>query len=119
MPALYISAERRLPNSELWENRFEVLSQSSGKTYIVAQHREKRHFACSCPAWTTRRKCKHLTAHGLPSGEVPCEVEIVSVGSFSLVSANVQTQNKPKQTAQQHEVGTVKKVKRAIRFEDE
>lgn len=64
-----------LPDSNQWTNRFEVRSESSGRVYVVSQHKAKRHWGCSCPGWRTRRKCKHLTAVGLPSLEKPHEIE--------------------------------------------
>ncbi len=54
-----------MPNDQ-WINRTEIRSESSNRIYIVSQHATKRYWACSCPAWRTRRKCKHLTQLGLP-----------------------------------------------------
>jgi hypothetical protein len=65
-----------LPNNAQWENRFEIRSETSGRIYIIAQNKTKRHFACSCPSWRTRRKCKHLTTLGLPGNEQPFEVQL-------------------------------------------
>lgn len=59
-----------------WVHRIEVLSATSGKRYVIAQHKEKRHWACDCRGWTTHRSCKHLRELGLPSGERPYEVSI-------------------------------------------
>lgn len=67
----------RLPDNDQWENRFTIRSESSNRLYTVAQHKKKRHWACSCPAWLTRRKCKHLDAIGLPNHETPFEAQIV------------------------------------------
>jgi hypothetical protein len=71
----YIPPEStRLPDNGQWTNRFEVRSASSNRIYVIAQHREHRHWGCSCPAWRTRRTCKHLTSVGLPSHERPHEI---------------------------------------------
>lgn len=58
-----------------WINRTEIRSESSNRIYVVSQHASKRYWACSCPAWRTRRHCKHLTQLGLPGGEEPYEVK--------------------------------------------
>jgi hypothetical protein len=58
-----------------WVNRIEIKSETSNRVYVVAQHPEKRHWACSCPGWRRHRHCKHLERLGLPSGEEPFEVE--------------------------------------------
>ena len=63
-----------LPDNGQWTNRFEVRSESSGRVYVVAQHKAKRHWGCSCPGWRRHRKCKHLRAVGLPTLEEPHEV---------------------------------------------
>jgi hypothetical protein len=65
-----------LPDNSQWENRFEIKSESSGRVYIVAQHKALRYWGCSCPAWRTRRTCKHLKAIGLPVGQKPFEVRM-------------------------------------------
>jgi uncharacterized Zn finger protein len=44
--------------------------------YVVAQHKTKRHFACSCPGWKRHRTCKHLASMQLPSYEKPHEVSL-------------------------------------------
>jgi hypothetical protein len=62
-----------LPDNKLWTNRFEIKSETTDRIYIVSQNIEKRHWACSCPAWKTRRYCKHLESIGLPSFEKPYE----------------------------------------------
>ena len=63
-----------LPDNDQWTNRFEVRSESSGRVYVVSQNKKKRHWGCSCPGWRTHRKCKHLTAIGLPVHEEPHEI---------------------------------------------
>lgn len=65
-----------LPDNKEWTNRFEIRSETSDRVYVVAQHATKRHWGCSCPAWRTRRYCKHLTALALPTHERPQEVEV-------------------------------------------
>ena len=66
--------EHGLPDKGQWVNRFEVRSESSDRVYVIAQHKTGRHWGCSCPGWKRHRKCKHLTAVGLPSLEEPHEV---------------------------------------------
>lgn len=65
-----------LPDNKQWMNRFEIKSETSDRLYIIAQHKDKGHWGCSCPAWRTRRKCKHLKALGLPELETPHQVTI-------------------------------------------
>ena len=65
-----------LPDNDQWENRFEIKSESSNRIYIVAQHKRLRYWGCSCPAWRTRRTCKHLKSIGLPGNERPYEVSM-------------------------------------------
>jgi hypothetical protein len=64
----------RLPDNKQWVNRFEIESESSGRVYTIAQNRKKGHWGCSCPAWRTRRMCKHLKALGLPEMEEPSPI---------------------------------------------
>lgn len=49
-----------LPDNDQWGNRFEIESESSDRIYIVAQNKSTGVWGCSCPAWRTRRYCKHL-----------------------------------------------------------
>lgn len=63
-----------VPDHAEWINRFKVASSSSKATYTISQHRQKRHWGCSCRGWTNYRKCKHLAALGLPCFSVPYEV---------------------------------------------
>ena len=65
-----------LPDGKVWENRFQIRSETSGRVYIVSQHKTKRHWGCSCPSWRVRRRCKHLEAIGLPLFEKPHEVAL-------------------------------------------
>lgn len=62
-----------LPDNAVWTNRFDIKSESSDRLYRIAQNKKKRYWACSCPAWITRRSCKHLSAMGLPGNEEPFE----------------------------------------------
>lgn len=66
-----------LPDNGQWTNRFEIHSSSSSRIYIIAQNIKKRFWACSCPGWISKRKCKHLENLGLPCFEVPKEVKLV------------------------------------------
>ena len=77
LPTLRVDSSAILPDNSQWENRFEIHSESSDRIYVIAQHKEKRHFGCSCPAWRTRRKCKHLAAVNLPPFEQTFEVKII------------------------------------------
>lgn len=75
LPVLYVPpTSERLPDNDQWTNRFEIRSSSSDRVYVVSQNKSKRHWACSCPSWRTRRSCKHLSALQLPAGERPHEV---------------------------------------------
>lgn len=53
---------KQLPDQGGWVNRFEIKSQSSDRTYIVAQRSCDGSWGCSCPAWTRNkaRTCKHV-----------------------------------------------------------
>lgn len=70
-----------LEDNKQWTNRFEVRSETSDRVYIVSQNKDKGYWGCSCPAWRTRRKCKHLRAMGLPEFEVPYQVTIAGLAS--------------------------------------
>lgn len=76
LPVLRVPKENVLPDNAQWTNRFEIRSQSSGRVYIVAQNKQKRHFGCSCPGWRRYRHCKHLQALSLPGHEQPHEVSL-------------------------------------------
>lgn len=60
--ALVISVpnHRLLDDNKLWTNRFEIKSASSGRIYVIAQNKNKRHWGCSCPGWRRHRNCTHL-----------------------------------------------------------
>lgn len=73
---LTIHKNQKLEDNALWTNRFEIRSATSDRVYIVAQHKTKRHFGCSCPGWKRYRHCKHLDCLRLPNYEKPCEVSL-------------------------------------------
>ena len=77
LPALYIDRAAALPDNSQWQLRFEIESETSNRVYVVSQHKIKKHWGCSCPAWRTRRTCKHLNALGLPGHEKPHEVTVI------------------------------------------
>ena len=70
-----------LASNGQWENRFEVKSTTSNRRYVIAQHKEMRHWSCSCPGWTQYRHCKHLEAVGLPAYQRPHEVHFETTGA--------------------------------------
>lgn len=65
-----------LPDTNVWINRFTVPSDSSNSEYIVAQHRTRRFWACSCKGFTGHQKCKHLMRQGLPIKMEPFEARV-------------------------------------------
>lgn len=73
---LEVPSEYRLPDNDQWTNRFKIRSASSNRIYIVAQHKTKKHFGCSCPGWIFNKKriCKHIRALGLPGGYTPVQL---------------------------------------------
>ncbi len=77
LPALYIPAEMVLPDTDLWQFRFQIESASSDRLYTIAQHKKKKHWGCSCPGWKRYRTCKHLTALGIPGNEKPFDVNLI------------------------------------------
>lgn len=77
LPVLHISQDMVLPDTDQWQNRFQIHSESSNRVYVVAQHRKKRHWACSCPGWKIHRNCKHLRALQIPCKEQPYEANII------------------------------------------
>lgn len=66
----------RLRDNDQWTNRFEIRSETSDRVYILAQHKKKKHWGCSCPSYRVRRTCKHLEAIGLPANETPHEAQL-------------------------------------------
>lgn len=79
LPVLRVAQEVRLPDTDQWQFRFNIESESSDRLYVVAQHKQKRHWGCSCPGWKRNRRCKHLAALGLPGHEQPHEVHLINV----------------------------------------
>lgn len=77
LPTLFINSELTLPDNKQWQFRFQIESESSSRLYIIAQNKAKRHWACSCMGWKRFRKCKHLTALGIPNKEIPYEPKII------------------------------------------
>ncbi len=47
------TAAERQEDSDHFTNRYEVRSASSGKLYLISQHKELRHWCCSCTGWKT------------------------------------------------------------------
>ncbi len=78
LPVLRVSQSMMLPDSDQWQNRFEIKSETSNRVYVIAQNKKRRHWGCSCPSYRTRRRCKHLEEIGLPTNEVPYEALIRS-----------------------------------------
>lgn len=68
------------PDNQQWTNRFIIASQSSDRTYVVAQRRTNGEWGCACPGWRHHRHCKHvadlkgrlrrLGYYQLPSGQM-------------------------------------------------
>ena len=77
LPTLYIPNDSlKLPDNDQWQFRFEIHSETSDRVYIIAQNKKLKHWGCSCPAYRTRRYCKHLQALNLPTHERPFEVNV-------------------------------------------
>lgn len=79
LPTIHISRELALPDTDLWQFRFQVQSESSNRLYTVSQHKKLRHWGCSCPGWKAHRKCKHLEALGLPFHQKPFEINLIKI----------------------------------------
>jgi hypothetical protein len=77
LPTLFVSRQELLPDTEQWQNRFTINSETSNRLYTIAQHKNKKHWGCSCPGWKRYRYCKHLTALGIPGNEQPFEVNLI------------------------------------------
>ncbi len=77
VPTLYINKDVALPDTDQWQHRFEIESESSGNIYVISQNVKKRHWGCSCMGWKRYRHCKHLAALGLPANEKPFEPKII------------------------------------------
>jgi hypothetical protein len=78
LQTLKIRKELMLPDTDQWQNRFNIESETSNRLYTIAQNKNKKHWGCSCPAWKRYRRCKHLAAVGLPPNEKPYEVNIIN-----------------------------------------
>lgn len=60
-----------LPDNTLWQNRFEIRSETSNRVYVVSQNKRSLNWACSCPGYVRHRVCKHLTCGcGLSEHEI-------------------------------------------------
>lgn len=77
LPTLHIASELTLPDTDQWQFRFQIESETSNRLYTIAQHKKKRHWGCSCPGWKRNRTCKHLSALGIPAHEQPYEVNLL------------------------------------------
>lgn len=77
LPSIRIAKELALPDTDQWQFRFNVRSETSNRLYTIAQNKKKRHWGCSCPAWKRYRHCKHLDAIGIPGYEKPYEVNLI------------------------------------------
>ena len=93
---LNVPSSSRLPDNGQWTNRFKIHSASSNRVYTIAQNKTHRHFGCSCPAWIYHRKCKHLTALGLPNHSVPVEVNMIAPAPvLAFANSNATTPTTP------------------------
>lgn len=77
LPTIHVGREMVLPDTDQWQFRFQVQSESSNRLYTISQHKRHRHWGCSCPGWKAHRKCKHLAALGLPAHEKPFEINLI------------------------------------------
>ena len=50
----------KLNNNKQWEERYEIRSQSSSRTYIIARNKANGTWGCSCRGWIHHGRCKHL-----------------------------------------------------------
>lgn len=81
-----------LPANKRFTNRFNLVSESSGNKYLIAQCRYNPEngkggwWACSCPSYKFGRKgakmCKHLRDLGLPGNHQPFFIGELSVGAL-------------------------------------
>lgn len=77
IPTLYIPSSDVLPDSGVWQFRFNIKSESSNRLYTIGQHKSLKHWGCSCMGWKRYRHCKHLKAMGIPGDEKPYEPNIL------------------------------------------
>lgn len=78
LPTIRVEKGITLPDNDQWQFRFQIKSESSNRLYTIAQHKKKKHWGCSCPAYRTRRRCKHLISMGIPTNETPYEVNFIA-----------------------------------------
>ena len=69
-----ISIEPQQEDNEVWVQRHEIVDAETAAVYLIAQHRKKRHWACSCSDYQKKLRCKHLTSLKLPVGKIPYEI---------------------------------------------
>ncbi|RKR80673.1 hypothetical protein BDD43_0805 [Mucilaginibacter gracilis] len=77
LPVIRISTNIALPDTDQWQFRFNIQSESSNRLYVVAQHKKGRYWGCSCPGWKSKRHCKHLRELGIPGDQQPFEVNLI------------------------------------------
>lgn len=77
LPQLHIAKSLALPDTDQWQFRFTIHSETSNRVYTISQHKKKKHWGCSCPGWKAHRHCKHLKAMDLPGDEQPFEVNVI------------------------------------------
>jgi hypothetical protein len=49
-----------LEDNAQWDHRFQIRSETSNRLYTIARNKKSGKWGCSCPAYITRRYCKHL-----------------------------------------------------------
>ena len=68
-----------LPDNTLWQNRFEIRSETSNRIYVVSQNKKSLNWACSCPGYVRHRVCKHLISGcGLSESEIHGNINAIS-----------------------------------------
>lgn len=77
VPTIYIRKDLSLPDTDHWQLRFTVESETSERLYTIAQHKTKKHWGCTCPGWKRHRTCKHLKALGIPGKETPYDLNLI------------------------------------------
>jgi len=77
-PTIYIRPDMALPDTDQWQHRFNVKSESSNRLYVISQNKKGRYWGCSCPGWKAHRTCKHLSALGLPGNCTPYEANLIN-----------------------------------------